>query len=429
MADFIPMLTPRAEQYTQQTPQNGTDTVNQASAQGIQQELHNNAVNNVRQSIASQAQQAGQFAQGLLDASPFTSENIKKTVMTKQYYNGLLKTKQDYANALANGDEQGMQNAAQMAQVYREGAMQDGVDISSVGQDKTLAQAQAARDVFNMRNYGTLFGGNADSGAVYNQLYEKARRAGMSEGGADEYAYGKAKDYQQRRLQALNDELYSQGINPNNSINSYGIQLISAMRGEDPRSAEVALQTFGVPLNEYTYDKKNQAADSAMERQIQALHANTGDKLQLIDAQGKNNRSIAEIQASANRYNADTQRAINNDKIAAQMKMAEMGVNPSTGKSNSKGVKLNESQNKIQNKINLSYRNLKRLLAQPRTKDANGEYAKVAPEEEADAMEDFRTQVEEAKNSGEFDVDTIDEWENLARMLYYSYQGKYGYTP
>lgn len=396
----IKILNPLATVQAQQSaPQSGTDVVNQASSQAIQQGLHDNSVQNVRQSIANQAQQAGQLAHNLLGATPFTSESVTNTIKQKQYMNYLIQAKQDYGTALANGDEQGMADASQRAQVFREAAGQDGIDISSVGQDKTYAQSTAARDVFNIRNHGVLLGGNADSGTMYNEIYQKARAAGMTESGADEYAYRKATDYRQRRMQMLNDELYTQGINPNNSINAYGIQILSAMRAEDPDSADVALQTFGVPLNEYTYEKKNQAADSALNRALQTLQAQTGSKMQVMDKQGEIQKFLAQLQAN-------TQLSIADKNLQARQAMIAAGINPSTGKKTTGSeTGFTKKQEPYYNKYAIA---LDKLIASNDRKASSEQIAKgEATEEDKQLAEDVVTALQEMEASGEFDVDSM----------------------
>lgn len=416
MMEPIKILNPLATAQTQQSaPQSGTEVVNQASNQAIQQGLHDNNVQNVRQSIANQAQQAGEFAHNLLGATPFTSESVTNTVMQKQYMNNLIQAKQDYANAMASGDEQGMANASQRAQVLREAAQQDGIDISSVGSDKTLAQARASRDVLNIRNHGALLGGNADSGTMYNELYQKARMAGMSDSGADDYAYRKASDYRQRRMQMLNDELYTQGINPNNSINAYGIQILSAMRGEDPSSADVALQTFGVPLNEYTYSRKMDATQRAYDNAMQMANQKYINQKDLTGMQLQTNKEIAQL-------NANTQLDLMDKKLQGQREMTQVGINPSTGKAAQGNVKLTEGQRKAVNKINAAELDLLRELQKPKE-----EGEKSAPEGLANAMEVYTNSVEEAKASGEFDTDTIDDMMSRNKFFYDIYQNRYGF--
>lgn len=392
-------------------PMHGTDMVNQASNMAIQQALHDNNVNNVVQSVAKEAKQAGDYTQNLLGMSPFTGENVAQTVMQKKYMNLLLGTKQQYENAMANGDQQGMTNASQQAEVYREAAKKSGIDVSGVGSDKSLAQSQAAMNVFNAQNYGTLFGGTNDSGTVYNELYEKARGAGMSDEGADQYAYGKAKAYQQRRLQALNDELYTQGINPNNSINAYGIQLISAMRDEDPEAADVVLQTFGVPLNEYKFSKENEAQDSALARKTQLLGVQ-GDINKALTAQKiAGQKDLANIQAN-------TQLSLADKKAALERMALEARANSPTGNANNSGIKLDSEQRKLENKVNQKIYNLQNYLSKEATQA-------TAPEEEANAMQELQDTIKEAENSGKYDIDTINDWWSLASSLYDSYEKKY----
>lgn len=440
MANQLPMfklLNPQATQtpvqlqqqvVQQQSPQSGTDVMNQAATTAIQQGVHDNNVDNVMKQVANDGQKVVE-ASKLLGISPFEGDNLSKLAMTRRFQDLTIGTKQAYDTALANGDQAGMTAASQQAQIYRDAAQKAGIDLSGVGADRTLAQAQAARNVFNAKQYGNLMTQSADSGQVYDSEFYKARQAGMSSGAADEYAYQKATAYQQKRVQALQDELFTQGINPDNSINAYGIQLIGAMRNEDPDSADLALTTFGLPINNYTFGKKEQAADSALLRKQNLMDYDTSDKIKLLGAQTDSKSQLMRLQAGLQEEfaNANYQRQKEMiDRYGAGMFQGKGGGksgSSSGGNNSSNGIKLNAAQTKFDNRINSSMTNLKRLLAQPKQ---SGQ--KVATAEEAAALDELNKAINEAEASGEFDPDTIDKYREWAQNLGESYQHKYGYS-
>lgn len=440
MANQLPMfklLNPQATQtpvqpqqqvVQQQSPQSGTDVMNQAATTAIQQGVHDNNVDNVMKQVANDGQKVVE-ASKLLGISPFEGDNLSKLAMTRRFQDLTIGTKQAYDTALANGDQAGMTAASQQAQIYRDAAQKAGIDLSGVGADRTLAQAQAARNVFNAQQYGNLMTQSADSGQVYDSEFYKARQAGMSSGAADEYAYQKATAYQQKRVQALRDELFTQGINPDNSINAYGIQLIGAMRNEDPDSADLALTTFGLPINNYTFGKKEQAADSALLRKQNLMEHDTSDKLKILGAQTDSKSQLMRLQAGLQEEfaNANYQRQKEMiDRYGAGMFQGKGGGksgSSSGGNNSSNGIKLNAAQTKFDNKINSSITNLQRLLAQPKQ---SGQ--KVATAEEAAALDELNKAINEAEASGEFDPDTIDKYREWAQNLGESYQHKYGYS-
>lgn len=440
MANQLPMfklLNPQATQTSaqpqqqvvqQQSPQSGTDVMNQAATTAIQQGVHDNNVDNVMKQVANDGQKVVE-ASKLLGISPFDGDNLSKLAMTRRFQDLTIGTKQAYDTALANGDQAGMTAASQQAQIYRDAAQKAGIDLSSVGADRTLAQAQAARNVFNAQQYGNLMTQGADSGQVYDSEFSKARQAGMSSSAADEYAYQKATAYQQKRVQALQDELFTQGINPDNSINAYGIQLIGAMRNEDPDSADLALTTFGLPINNYTFGKKEQAADSALLRKQNLMEHDTSDKLKILGAQTDSKSQLMRLQAGLQEEfaNANYQRQKEMiDRYGAGMFQGKGGGksgSSSGGNNSSNGIKLNNAQTKFDNRINSSMTNLKRLLAQSKQ---SGQ--KVATAEEAAALDELNKAINEAEASGEFDPDTIDKYREWAQNLGESYQHKYGYS-
>lgn len=423
-----PSVQPQQQVVQQQIPQSGTDIMNQAATTAIQQGVHDNNVDNVMKQVANDGQKVVE-ASKLLGISPFDGDNLSKLAMTRRFQDLTIGTKQAYDTALANGDQAGMTAARQQAQIYRDAAQKAGIDLSSVGADRTLAQAQAARNVFNAQQYGNLMTQSADSGQVYDSEFYKARQAGMSSGAADEYAYQKATAYQQKRVQALQDELFTQGINPDNSINAYGIQLIGAMRNEDPDSADLALTTFGLPINNYTFGKKEQAADSALLRKQNLMDYDTSDKIKLLGAQTDSKSQLMRLQAGLQEEfaNANYQRQKEMiDRYGAGMFQGKGGgkSGSSSGGNNSiNGIKLNAAQTKFDNRINSSMTNLKRLLAQPKQ---SGQ--KVATAEEAAALDELNKAINEAEASGEFDPDTIDKYREWAQNLGESYQHKYGYS-
>lgn len=440
MANQLPMfklLNPQATQTSvqpqqqvvqQQSPQSGTDVMNQAANTAIQQGVHDNNVDNVMKQVTNDGQKVVE-ASKLLGISPFDGDNLSKLAMTRRFQDLTIGTKQAYDTALANGDQAGMTAASQQAQTYRDAAQKAGIDLSGVGADRTLAQAQAARNVFNAQQYGNLMTQSADSGQVYDGEFHKARQAGMSSGAADEYAYQKATAYQQKRVQALRDELFTQGINPDNSINAYGIQLISAMRNEDPDSADMALTTFGLPINNYTFGKKEQAADSALLRKQSLMNYDTSDKIKILGAQTNSQSQILKLQAGLQEEfaNANHQRQKEMiDRYGAGMFQGKGGGksgSSSGGNNSSNGIKLNAAQTKFDNRINSSMTNLKRLLAQSKQ---SGQ--KVATAEEAAALDELNKAINEAEASGEFDPDTIDKYREWGQNLGESYQRKYGYS-
>ena len=423
-----PSVQPQQQVVQQQIPQSGTDIMNQAATTAIQQGVHDNNVDNVMKQVANDGQKVVE-ASKLLGISPFDGDNLSKLAMTRRFQDLTIGTKQAYDTALANGDQAGMTAARQQAQIYRDAAQKAGIDLSSVGADRTLAQAQAARNVFNAQQYGNLMTQSADSGQVYDSEFYKARPAGMSRSAADEYAYQKATAYQQKRVQALQDELFTQGINPDNSINAYGIQLIGAMRNEDPDSADLALTTFGLPINNYTFGKKEQAADSALLRKQNLMEHDTSDKLKILGAQTDSKSQLMRLQAGLQEEfaNANYQRQKEMiDRYGAGMFQGKGGGksgSSSGGNNSSNGIKLNAAQTKFDNRINSSMTNLKRLLAQPKQ---SGQ--KVATAEEAAALDELNKAINEAEASGEFDPDTIDKYREWAQNLGESYQHKYGYS-
>lgn len=416
----IPMLKLLGSQQVQQ-PQTGTQIMDTAVNQGMQQGIHDSNVNRVTSQIAQDAQnEVAKFQTGLM--TPQDQQNVANVAMQRRFQDLAINAKQNWENAAMNGDQAGMDAASQQAQVYREAAEKAGIDLSGVGADRTLAQARAAKDVFNAQQYGNLVMGGMDSGQMYNDSYQEALNAGMSRNGARDYARSKASDYQKKRVQGLMDELYTQGINQDNSINSYGIQLISAIRDEDADKANVALTTFGLPVNNYTFAKKEQAAQSAFQRALQQMGYGTDEQIKMLNAQTAAQGQLAQQQAHLQDEMAGNQ-------FNRMMQQYEKYGYPSSGSKGSAAskngdVKLRASQEKIYNKIDIAMNKLRNELANPKKEEDT-----VATPEESDALAELNAAIQEAETKGEFDQETIDEFWKMAWPLAVSYQRKYKYAP
>lgn len=416
----IPMLKLLGSQQVQQ-PQTGTQIMDTAVNQGMQQGIHDSNVNRVTSQIAQDAQnEVAKFQTGLM--TPQDQQNVANVAMQRRFQDLAINAKQNWENAAMNGDQAGMDAASQQAQVYREAAEKAGIDLSGVGADRTLAQARAAKDVFNAQQYGNLVMGGMDSGQMYNDSYQEALNAGMSRNGARDYARSKASDYQKKRVQGLMDELYTQGINQDNSINSYGIQLISAIRDEDADKANVALTTFGLPINNYTFAKKEQAAQSAFQRALQQMGYGTDEQIKMLNAQTAAQGQLAQQQAHLQDEMAGNQ-------FNRMMQQYEKYGYPSSGSKGSvaskkSDVKLSSGQEKAYNKIDIAMNKLKNELANPKKEEDT-----VATPGESDALEELNSAIQEAEKSGDFDQETIDEFWKMAWPLAVSYQRKYKYAP
>lgn len=419
----IPMLKLLGSQQVQQ-PQNGTQMMDTAATQGIQQGIHESNVNRVTNQIAQDAQnEVAKFQTGLM--TPQDQQSVANVAMQRRFQDLAINAKQNWENAAMNGDQAGMDAASQQAKVYREAAEKAGIDLSGVGADRTLAQARAARDVFNAQQYGNFIVGGMDSGQMYNSSYQEALNAGMSRNGARDYARSKASDYQKKRVQGLMDELYTQGINPDNSINSYGIQLISAIRDEDADKANVALTAFGLPVNNYTFAKKEQAAQSAFQRALQQMGYGTDEQIKLLNAQTSAQGQLAQQQARLQDWIAGNQ-------FSRMMQQYEKYGYPSSGNgkgsssasNKEKDVKLTTAQQKAYNKIDIAMNKLRNELANPKKEEDT-----VATPEESDALAELNSAIQDAEKSGDFDQETIDEFWKMAWPLAVSYQRKYKYAP
>lgn len=200
-----------------------------------------------------------------------------------QLLNGVLQSKQDYANAQQNNNTQDMQNANMRAEAIRQLASENGISIPEAGSDVSLEnltrmiQGEQAQQNAKKQQEETERINNLTPQELLNQpditvspniFYQRAYQS-LSDKGIPEYrARQKASDmamqYEANYMNNLQNVMNTTGINPDGSLNSMGIALLSqATLANNPEMAQLYASQFASPKEQWGFardiDKANLA--------------------------------------------------------------------------------------------------------------------------------------------------------------------------
>lgn len=198
-----------------------------------------------------------------------------------QLLNGVLQSKQDYANAQQNNNTQDMQNANMRAEAIRQLAAENGISIPEAGSDVSLEnlarmiQGEQAQQNAKKQQEETERINNLTPQELLNQpditvspniFYQRAYQS-LSDKGIPEYrARQKASDmamqYEANYMNNLQNVMNTTGINPDGSLNSMGIALLSqATLANNPEMAQLYASQFASPKEQWGFardiDKAN----------------------------------------------------------------------------------------------------------------------------------------------------------------------------
>lgn len=200
-----------------------------------------------------------------------------------QLLNGVLQSKQDYANAQQNNNTQDMQNANMRAEAIRQLAAENGISIPEAGSDVSMEnlakmiQGEQAQQNAKKQQEETERINNLTPQELLNQpditvspniFYQRAYQS-LSDKGIPEYrARQKASDmamqYEANYMNNLQNVMNTTGVNPDGSLNSMGIALLSqATLANNSEMAQLYASQFASPKEQWGFardiDKANLA--------------------------------------------------------------------------------------------------------------------------------------------------------------------------
>jgi hypothetical protein len=200
-----------------------------------------------------------------------------------QLLNGVLQSKQDYANAQQNNNTQDMQNANMRAEAIRQLAAENGISIPEAGSDVSLenlarmiqgeqAQQNAKKQQEETEQINNLTPQEllkqpditVNPNNFYQRAYQEAIKKRIPEDYARQFASDMAMQYEAKYMNNLQNVMNTTGVNPDGSLNSMGIALLSqATLANNPEMAQLYASQFASPKEQWGFardiDKANLA--------------------------------------------------------------------------------------------------------------------------------------------------------------------------
>lgn len=256
-----------------------------------------------------------------------------------QLLNGVLQSKQDYANAQQNNNTQDMQNANMRAEAIRQLAAENGISIPEAGSDVSLenlarmiqgeqAQQNAKKQQEETEQINNLTPQEllkqpditVNPNNFYQRAYQEAIKKRIPEDYARQFASDMAMQYEAKYMNNLQNVMNTTGVNPDGSLNSMGIALLSqATLANNPEMAQLYASQFASPKEQWGFardiDKANLAQqftqanidrkykqsvdmlarETAAQKDVNSF--NTGLQLQIRN-QSEQNEKIARMNAA-----------------------------------------------------------------------------------------------------------------------------------
>lgn len=200
-----------------------------------------------------------------------------------QLLNGVLQSKQDYANAQQNNNTQDMQSANMRAEAIRQLAAENGISIPEAGSDVSLenlarmiqgeqAQQNAKKQQEETERINNLTPQEllkqpditVNPNNFYQRAYQEAIKKRIPEDYARQFASDMAMQYEAKYMNNLQNVMNTTGVNPDGSLNSMGIALLSqATLANNPEMAQLYASQFASPKEQWGFardiDKANLA--------------------------------------------------------------------------------------------------------------------------------------------------------------------------
>lgn len=298
MNGFTRNLLPAFNLNPQQVqPTNGTDVINNATNTAIQQGIDQHNVNQINQQASDLANKTVEVGQALGLPMDYT-QYLAQAAQANTYKQGILGSKLGWQEQAEAGNQAGMDAYAKQADYWRQAAEQNGYDVSNYGSGVSLNDAQSAFAIDNANIYTNTIA-SPDSATYYDQMTDYWRSQGVSGKNARRYAQQDAAKYQQNRLNALQQSLFTIGLNERGGLNEQGVQIMNMMYDENPDSISYLQQAVPTLVQEYAYQTSEAQKDNELQRQygllgvqnnykLSDLAAETQAKMALQDNEGNN---------------------------------------------------------------------------------------------------------------------------------------------
>lgn len=254
-------------------------------------------------------------------------------------------------------DDAGRESAHALADAYRQAGQQYGLADTSDGLDATQLRALLQTD-YDMGVNNAMQG--KTSAEYFDDQYNALRQAGLTRSEATDEAARRAQRYQNERVRNLTNAYYTYGVDRDGSMNNNGAAILNLIYDEQPASAAMGMQNYATPIQDWKFNKNQEAANNAYQQKVDFGQKTFGWKKGLLDDQLAAQLTLAKLQDALQRYNIDKQ---SNDKRYVADKAAEArtaaasarsvgsagGSGGSAGSSGGSGKGLTEGQKEVAN--------------------------------------------------------------------------------
>lgn len=294
-------------------------------------------------------------------------------------------------------DDNGRVAAHALADAYRQAGQQYGLNDTSAGLDATQLHALLQTD-YDMGVNNAMQG--KTSAEYFDDQYNALRQAGLTRSEATDEAARRAQRYQNERVRNLTNAYYTYGVDRDGSMNNNGAAILNLIYDEQPASAAMGMQNYATPIQNWKFNKNQEAANNAYNQKVDFGQRTFGWNKGLLDDKLAAQLTLAQLNDALQRYNIDNAVA----KAAANSKGGAGGSGSGSGGSKSGGMTKSQNGwlNKLQTLKQLAYQSLG-------TPDKPGT---MFSDEDDHNVENYREELYKFRESGdadESDKDWVDQ--------------------
>lgn len=291
-------------------------------------------------------------------------------------------------------DDAGRASAHALADAYRQAGQQYGLNDTSAGLDATQLRALLQTD-YDMGVNNAMQG--KTSAEYFDDQYNALRQAGLTRSEATDEAARRAQRYQNERVRNLTNAYYTYGVDRDGLMNNNGAAILNLIYDEQPASAAMGMQNYATPIQNWKFNKNQEAANNAYNQKVDFGQRTFGWNKGLLDDKLAAQLVLAKLNDALQRYGIDNQAAT--QRYVAD-KNAEARVAAASSKGGSGGSKSGDatkSQNGWLNKL----QTLKQLAYQSLgTSDKPGT---MFSDEDDHNVENYREELYKFRESGDAD--------------------------
>ena len=224
-------------------------------------------------------------------------------------------------------DDNGRAAAHALADAYRQAGQQYGLNDTSAGLDATQLRALLQTD-YDMGVNNAMQG--KTSAEYFDDQYNALRQAGLTRSEATDEAARRAQRYQNERVRNLTNAYYTYGVDRDGSMNNNGAAILNLIYDEQPASAAMGMQNYATPIQNWKFDKNQEAANNAYSQKVDFGQRTFGWNKGLLDDKLAAQLTLAKLNDALQRYGIDS-------KTATQRYVADKNAEARVAAASSKG--------------------------------------------------------------------------------------------